>query len=126
MIMVNLAGAREVVARRAREVGKDLERPYAARQAAEAGSEIAAACADLEDAIVGLHCECLQDPALETRREHVLAMPERHAQVGEGELTIRRWREFLARHTFHDREDPGIEHFPRPNLLFDHLATGGD
>jgi hypothetical protein len=53
-------------------------------------------------------------------------MTKRHAQVGEGEFAIRRRRELLARHTFHDREDPKVEHFPRANLLFDHLAAGSD
>ena len=53
-------------------------------------------------------------------------MPERHAQVGESEFAILRRRELLAWHTFHDREDPIVEHVPGANLLFDHLATGGD
>ena len=122
---VQRARAQQAGACRSGEIGVDLDRVDRLGERAEARGEIPAAGADLEDSVAGLDLEGLQDPAFELRRKHVLAVPERHAHVGEGEVAIRRGRELFARHARHRFEHGEVEHVPRADLLLDHLAASG-
>ena len=52
------------------------------------------------------------------------ARTQRNLEVGEREQAIRRRDEFLAAHDEQQVEDVLIEHFPRADLLLDHVEAG--
>jgi hypothetical protein len=108
----------------ARELGIDLDRRDVLRLVREQRRHVAGAGADLEDALVALHRELLEQPRLDLRLEHRLAVRQRHLRVDERERAIRRRHEVFALDDRKQRQHALIENFPRPDLLLDHVEAG--
>src|SRR3970282_1182693 len=85
---------------------------------------VAAARARLEDAVPGRERELLQHARFDPGSEHGLAMPERDLHVGEGERAVAGRHVFLAPDAQQEIEHALVQHFPRPDLLLDHVEAG--
>ena len=108
-----------------REVREYLDAVDRSGQVREAGGEIAGAGADLEHAFAAHRRERLQDPSLEHRRQHPLAVSERNGRVRERDRAVRLGHVALPRDGLQGRKDTRVQHGRRANLLFDHLPPGG-
>jgi hypothetical protein len=84
----------------------------------------AGARADLEHGLVALHLQLLQQTRLELRREHVLALGQRHLGVHERQRAVGGGHEVLALDGGEQLEHGRIQHLPGPDLLFDHVEAG--
>ena len=96
-----------------------------ATQRSEARGEEAAAGADLDDRVARCDIARLQDPSVDLRGEHRLALGERNRCVGEGEFAVGGGHEALARHARQRIQHARVEHVPGAHLLVDHLLAGG-
>src|SRR6185369_8713850 len=116
--------ALEVLGGEARELGIDLDRRHVLRLVREQRRHVAGAGADLEDALVALHRELLEQPRLDLRLEHRLAVRQRHLRVDERERAVGGRHEVLALDDREQRQHALVEHIPWADLLLDHVEAG--
>jgi hypothetical protein len=90
--------------------------------------KVTAARPYLEDPLALVHGERLQYACFELGQHHALAFGrifvERNFEIRESETPVRLGNEFLAAHDVQEVEHILIEHFPRADLLLDHVEAG--
>ena len=103
------------------ELGNDFDAGDVSAALGEQRRHVAAAGADFQDTVAGPDGELLQHARLEPGRQHGFAMAERDLHVDESETAILRGHELFAPHRKQQIEHFLVQHFPRPDLLFDHV-----
>src|SRR5262245_58889995 len=94
-----------------------------AREAGEQRGHVPAAGADLEDSIGRFQHQLLHHARFHFWLQHGLTMADRYLHIGESERAVLRGDELFALYRPQEVEHPLVEHFPRPNLLLDHIEA---
>ena len=107
----------------ARELGDDIDAVYVASQAGEQSRHVAAAGTHFENTVGARDGQALEHARLKLGREHRFAVAERYFHVDESQFPVWFGDIIFAVHAEQQVEYLLIEHFPRSDLLFDHVEA---
>ncbi len=117
----------QILFRQGGQLGLDLQADDGAAQGVETGGDIAAAGADLQDAVVRADAQGLEQVGDHLGGEHdlALALAQGDLDIGVGQAAVGVGDEVFTRDGGQGRQHPFVGDAPGANLLLDHVEAGG-